>query len=84
MPNGFLGLVAAGCLLLATAISADDQETSLSAEFLHYLAEFSDEQGEIQDPEILVEMMNHQQITTEQESLSANTSSGALAEEVNP
>ena len=68
--------------LVSIATQADEPEISLSADFLTYLAEFSDEQGEILDPEMLMEIMARQQIASEQESTNVDIQSEVLAEEI--
>lgn len=70
--------------LVSITTQADELEASLSADFLSYLAEFSDEQGEILDPEMLMEIMSHQHIAAEQESINADIQSEVLTEEIKP
>lgn len=84
MCNRYARFVGVLFFLVSISTRADESEASLSADFLGYLTEFSDEQGEILDPEMLMEIMSHQHIAAEQESINADIQSEVLAEEIKP
>lgn len=69
-------------LLVSFGVSADETEEALSADFLHYLTEFSDEQGDILDPEALAELMRVDQSAEHQESLKSSIASDMADDEV--
>jgi hypothetical protein len=71
-------------LLIPIGVNADESEEPLSAEFLQYLAEFSDEQGEILDPELLADLMPANQPLAEQKPAMVNTVPEAMVEEKKP
>jgi hypothetical protein len=79
-----LWLLSGVILLIPIGVNADKSEEPLSEEFLQYLAEFSDDHGEILDPEILTELMRSDQPIAEQPSSMANTVSDAMVEEKKP
>jgi hypothetical protein len=73
-------------VLVAMGSTAEEQEKNivLTAEFLQYLAEFSDGQGEVIDPELLSELIYNPQIDTAQKSLESSQEKPGAMEEVKP
>lgn len=71
-------------LLIPVGVNADESDEPLSAEFLQYLAEFSDEQGEILDPELLADLMRANQSLAEQKPDMDSRVHEAIAEEKKP
>lgn len=84
MSKFLLWFVSSVILLIPIGVNADESEEPLSAEFLQYLAEFSDDQGEILDPELLAELMRANQSVAEQQPAIANSVPEAMAEEKKP
>ena len=84
MSKFLLWLVSSVILLIPIGVNADESEEPLSAEFLQYLAEFSDEQGEMLDPELLADLMRANQSAAEQQPAMANTVPETMVEEKKP
>lgn len=79
--SSLLILTAAG---VGNNAKAEEPAIVLTAEFLQYLAEFGDEQGEILDPEMLSELMRNSQSEVAQKSLESTQENNGLAEELKP
>jgi hypothetical protein len=84
MSKFFLWFVSSIILLIPVGVNADESEEPLSAEFLQYLAEFSDAQGEILDPELLADLMRTNQSLAEQNPDVDSSVHEAIAEEKKP
>lgn len=84
MFNFLLWFASSVIFLVPISVNADESEEPLSAEFLQYLAEFSDDKGEILDPELLADLMHANQSIAEQKPAMDNTAPETMVGEKKP